>query len=153
MRALYPHGLVLGTRALVDYYPAFSNGTVGLHVVFDDAYGPVSVILRLSVGSVVIVDYISPSVIVEEYGRVDSLHLGKHYRVGPLSERVGSLDEEIAGAHIGREHIVGAVVGIVLYRGSEDSAADMLAVEVHKLRGPVEHVAHLLPVEQVAAVE
>ena len=44
-------------------------------------------------------------------------------------------------------------MGVVLDGWSKDATADMLEVEVAQLRGAVEHMAHLLPIQEIATVE
>ena len=86
-----------------------------------------------AVGSVVVVDYIGFAVFIEEECRVDALYFGKHYGVAPFAGRVLGLDEEIARADIGRDHVVGLVGRIVGDVGREDAAAHMLLFHVLEL--------------------
>ena len=104
-----------------------------IHIGF---YCTVPVILRLAVGSVIIVHDVCPPVIIEEQRRVYALHLRQHYRIGPLPERIRGLDEEIARPDIGGDHVEHPVVRVELDVRGEYAATDVLAVEIDQLRRP-----------------
>ena len=150
---LDPDGVVLGAGTLVDEDVALTDGLVGGGVELLDADGAVAVIFGLSIGGVVVVDDIGTAVVVEEEGGIDAAYGGQAHGFRPRSEGVLGGDEEVAPSYVGGDHIVGLVVGVILNGRGKDAAADMLEMEVAQLRRTVEHMAHLLPVHEVAAVE
>ena len=110
-------------------------------------------ILGLVVGSVIVVDYVGLAVLVKEESGVDALHFGEHDGVAPTLGWILCLYKEVACSDIGGDHVVGLVGGIVGDVGRKDAAAHVLLLEIFKLRGAVEHIACLFPVDEVAAVK
>ena len=153
MRALDPIWIVLGTGTLVDYDLALTYGAVVGDIEFDAADGAVAVVLGLVVRSVIIADDIGLAVVIEEEGRVDALYDGDIDRVGPVAPGILGLDIEVASRHVGSDHVIGLVGGIVCDVRGIDTATDTLAVKMRQMLWPVEDIAYLLPVDKVTAME
>ena len=153
VRSFDPDRLLGRVHALVHDDSPLADRAIVLHVIFHDADRAVTVVLGLAARRVVVIHDIGPSVVIEEQGRVDALHLRQQDRVRPGAEGVLRLHQEVPRAHIRGNHVVRPVRRVVLDVRGKDAAARMLAAEARQLRRAVQDVTDLLPVYQIAAVE
>ena len=100
----------------------------------------------------IVIHDVSASVLVEKERRVDASHFGQVDGFAPAFGRVFRLYEEIAGPHVGRNHVEGLVLFVVSDSRREDASRYVLAVE-GELRLAVEHMSQLRPVHEVLARE
>ena len=153
MRAFAPDGLLLGSAALVDEDATLAHHLVGGQVKFLKAHGAMSGIFGLVVGCIVVVHHVSLAIVVNEDRRVDAANRMHIDRVTPRTSGILRLHIEVAGSHIGGDHVVGSRLWIVAQSWCKDTSAHMLANHVHQLRLTAQHVSDLTPVHQVTAVE
>ena len=152
MRGLDPDRFLREVHAAVDdNLVAALNDLVLLGVVLPDLDHTVSLIESL-LGGVVVYD-VGLAVIVEEEVGVDAREV-QDDGVAPSFGRILCLDDHVAYAagKLRRDHVEGVVMRVVAYGWGVDSGADARILDL-ELRGTVQYVAYLPPVDQILRVE
>ena len=94
---------------------------VALHVEFEAADSTLSLVIGTANYRTVMND-ISLAVVIEEEARVDAINLLQIDRFAPALGWVLGLDEEVAGTHIGGNHIESLVLFVIADGWCEDTA-------------------------------
>ena len=131
--------------------PGVADGVAGHGVERDEADAAVRAPAGHTLRRFLVYD-IGLAVFVEEEGGVDAVDVLEEDGIAPVSRRVGGghVEMPFLQSEVGRDHVEEPVVGVVGYlRGVDATLVEALSEQVWKLRGAVEDIAYVFPVDEV----